>query len=528
MSETTLLPVGTILPYACGDLPGLDGSWLACDGAAYGRDDRAELFAAIGTAYGAPGPQQFNVPDLRGLFVRGCDDGSGRDSRVARRSALLAGGHTGGAVGSYQVYGTAPAHTPFRATFPNCNLSEVTDDMGCKEPPGAWTDQRITISPYRGGDLESRPPNIYANWIIKASAKNAGGTGYATVPVAAVLAYAGNDPGQVDATTWLLCDGAPLAIAGPYGALAVALNKAYGSPDASRMCLPDLRGRFIRGVDLSQRRDPDAGRRTAPYPQAGSQGFAGNTGDAIGSVQSTATALPTQAPFFSALDSVPYIDGARTVPGGTSRLAKAWRTRMDVSISAGGGDNETRPRNMAVDWFVAGSAPDGSDPDDRVPVGAVVAVGRQTLDGDDFLPCNGQALPKDQHGELYAKIGTLYGGDAAGAFFNVPDCRGVFLRGADHGANVDPDAAARVFSPSATPPPTVGTAGSYQDYATRIPDNPFIAQVPRITPLDAGGGKYGGQARINGDLATTTCTEGGDGDTAPANVYVQYFIKARG
>jgi hypothetical protein len=95
------------------------------------------------------------------------------------------------------------------------------------------------------------------------------------------------------------------------------------------------------------------------------------------------------------------------------------------------------------------------------------------------------------------------------------------------GLRVDPDAATRVFSPSAVPPPAAGTAGSYQDYATRIPDNPFIAQVPRITPLNAGGGKYGGQARINGDLTTTTCTSGGDGDTAPANVYVQYVIKAR-
>jgi hypothetical protein len=86
------------------------------------------------------------------------------------------------------------------------------------------------------------------------------------------------------------------------------------------------------------------------------------------------------------------------------------------------------------------------------------------------------------------------------------------------GLRVDPDAATRVFSPSAVPPPAAGTAGSYQDYATKIPGNPFIARVPKIVALDLRGVTQSRQTRINGDLATTACTGGGDGDTAPANV----------
>ena len=537
MSEKTLLPVGTILPYACGDMRLLDDNWLPCDGAAYDQNDHPELHAAIGTGYGSPGAQKFNVPDLRGLFVRACDNGSGRDSRVATRTALLPGGNAGDAVGSYQVYGTAPAHNPFSGTFPKCNLSSSTDDQGCQTRPGAWNENMTTVSPSTGGDLESRPPNIYVNWIIKARSKNVDGSGYAMVPVAAAVAYAGNDPKKVDAATWLFCDGSQISVRGLYKALAIALSKAYGSPDADSMCLPDFRGRFLRGVDLNQRRDPDADKRTAPYPQAGKQGaapaaFPGNTGDAVGSMQPTATALP-QTPFTSALYHLPTGDSNKRVagfgPAAWEELAAGWDSSTNVNVSAGGGDTETRPRNMAVDWFVAKAQPDSSDPDDLVPVGAVVAVGRQALAGENFLLCNGQSLSKDKYNELYAQIGNLYGADKSGKLFNVPNYQGVFLRAADHGAKVDLDAAARVFSPSATPPPAVGTAGSYQDYATKTPSKPFIATVTHMptSSLLAWGSESPYQNRINGDLTTATCTGGGDGDTAPANIYVQYFIKTR-
>lgn len=57
------LAPGLILPFAGGSPP--SGS-LACDGQGYVRDDYPLLFAEIGTAYGAPSPTTFNVPDLRG------------------------------------------------------------------------------------------------------------------------------------------------------------------------------------------------------------------------------------------------------------------------------------------------------------------------------------------------------------------------------------------------------------------------------------------------------------------------------
>jgi phage-related tail fiber protein len=55
--------------------------WLKANGAAVSRTTYAALFAAIGTTYGAgDGSTTFNLPDLRGEFPRGWDDGRGVDS----------------------------------------------------------------------------------------------------------------------------------------------------------------------------------------------------------------------------------------------------------------------------------------------------------------------------------------------------------------------------------------------------------------------------------------------------------------
>ncbi|SEF19456.1 MULTISPECIES: phage tail protein [unclassified Variovorax] len=64
--------------------------WLKANGAAVSRTAYAALFAAIGTTFGAGnGTTTFNLPDLRGEFPRGWDDGRGVDTgRVFGSSQL--------------------------------------------------------------------------------------------------------------------------------------------------------------------------------------------------------------------------------------------------------------------------------------------------------------------------------------------------------------------------------------------------------------------------------------------------------
>ena len=72
-------PPGTIIGLASPNIPP-GYRLLKCNGAAYSRTVYADLFAAIGTYYGAgDGVNTFNVPEARGEFPRYADDGRGID-----------------------------------------------------------------------------------------------------------------------------------------------------------------------------------------------------------------------------------------------------------------------------------------------------------------------------------------------------------------------------------------------------------------------------------------------------------------
>ena len=72
-----MVPSGAVLYFSGRTAP---AGWLKANGAAVSRTAYAALFAAIGTTYGAgDGRSTFNLPDLRGEFLRGWDDGRGVD-----------------------------------------------------------------------------------------------------------------------------------------------------------------------------------------------------------------------------------------------------------------------------------------------------------------------------------------------------------------------------------------------------------------------------------------------------------------
>ena len=72
------VPTGSVHMMAANTVP---SGYLKCNGQAVSRTTFAALFLIIGTTYGAgDGSSTFNVPDLRGEFVRGWDDGRGVDA----------------------------------------------------------------------------------------------------------------------------------------------------------------------------------------------------------------------------------------------------------------------------------------------------------------------------------------------------------------------------------------------------------------------------------------------------------------
>jgi microcystin-dependent protein len=155
--------------------------WLLCNGNAVSRTNYAALFAVIGTASGqGDGSTTFNLPDMRGVFLRGVDNNAGNDPDTLSRTNQNAGGNLGDTVGSYQsdqlkahqhdngavtcgeyFFNGGSAGTGYNI-YGNATLQTVPS------PASGWG-LEAEYSGYTGpqGGSETRPKNVYVNYIIK-------------------------------------------------------------------------------------------------------------------------------------------------------------------------------------------------------------------------------------------------------------------------------------------------------------------------------------------------------------------------
>lgn len=162
-------PSGSILAFGGTTLP---SRWLWCDGTSYLRADYPYLFTAIGTAYGAADATHFNVPDLRGRFLRGQDQAVARDPDRTGRTASATGGNTGDNVGSVQTdamqghrHGPLAPTTNFAGSGGAALLAPGTVPI----VGVASTDNPVTdgTNGTPRTSSETRPINLYARFIIK-------------------------------------------------------------------------------------------------------------------------------------------------------------------------------------------------------------------------------------------------------------------------------------------------------------------------------------------------------------------------
>lgn len=149
-------PPGTVVAYGGAVAP---SGWLLCDGQAASRTSNKALWDAIGTSFGAgDGVLTFNVPDLRGRFVRGVDHGAGHDPDRTARAPSATGGNAGDGVGSLQL-DQLKDHAHGLLTQ-NGNFSA---GGGGPQVLGGST----AFSTLGAGGSETRPANVYLNYIIK-------------------------------------------------------------------------------------------------------------------------------------------------------------------------------------------------------------------------------------------------------------------------------------------------------------------------------------------------------------------------
>jgi microcystin-dependent protein len=183
--------IGTIMSVGYDVVENIPAGFLACDGSEVSRETFAGLYSIIGNSWGnGDGATTFNTPDLRGIFLRGVSDGSGKDPDASLRSAIKTGGATGDAVGSIQLYATAsPKSAQLATTVPAGatiqtdgnhvhSVSHLPDDNSWYKIAGdhyaKWNSNGVNTSVNgshyhtiaSGGDAETRPVNVYVDYII--------------------------------------------------------------------------------------------------------------------------------------------------------------------------------------------------------------------------------------------------------------------------------------------------------------------------------------------------------------------------
>lgn len=143
----SVTPVGSVIAYAGSPSP---QGYLECNGNEYSRAVYDKLFAAIGTLYGSGnGSTTFNVPDLRGEFIRGLDAGKGVDeNRVlgsSQEDAVKAHSHD-----NNKQYTTV-----------------LRSSDGAVRPVAYYNSNTADAQTGITGDTETRPRNIAMMYIIK-------------------------------------------------------------------------------------------------------------------------------------------------------------------------------------------------------------------------------------------------------------------------------------------------------------------------------------------------------------------------
>ena len=165
------VPIGTIMAYG-GDTTNIDignqlreQGWLPCSGIVVSRDEYKDLYDVIGAAFGSNSDTTFQVPDMRGQFLRGVDQGSKRDPDAGLRQASAPNSNTGDKVGSMQEDQLKSHKHAVKAAHAGYAGGSSTGDPIAV---AGWSRNPANKEVEAAGGAETRPKNISVNWIIKA------------------------------------------------------------------------------------------------------------------------------------------------------------------------------------------------------------------------------------------------------------------------------------------------------------------------------------------------------------------------
>lgn len=413
IAKASALPVGSIVAFPVDTPP---PGFLELDNSVKSSATYPDLSAYLGGKFnkGDEGVGNFRLPEARGEFLRGWDHGRGVDP--------------GRAIGALQsdLFGShSHTHIPDNSK----GISNIAVGTVAGSGQYAVTDGG-NVTGFVGGS-ETRPRNIAVMWCIKAwsAPVNQGNIDVAAlvkevsrlgsaVPVGAVMAF----PTGIVPPGFLELNGSVQSTS-TYPDLAAYLGTTYNKGDegAGNFRLPESRGEFLRGWDHGRGVDP---------------------GRAIGSW------APDELK-----SHVHQVDAPANPSGfGQDKVARGNRSDSNgTPQTTATGGSETRPRSIAVMWCikawnapvnqgnidVAALANEVAQLKSSVPVGAVLSFPTGVVPAG-YLELDGSVQSIATYPDLAAYLGTTYNkGNEGTGNFRLPESRGEFLRGWDHGRGVD-------------------------------------------------------------------------------------------
>lgn len=167
-------PAGSIMMWPSNTIP---SGWALCDGSSYSRSDYAELFAVLGTTYGANDNSSFNIPDLMERFVVGKGKPTSQGGYEDYDTLNKKGGQNKVALDIKEMPSHRHLHTASFGTKAYNGTDTSLRHGAAGDGFGGTTYRNSLYSDYAGGDdsvssrptlsHENRPPFIVLNYIIK-------------------------------------------------------------------------------------------------------------------------------------------------------------------------------------------------------------------------------------------------------------------------------------------------------------------------------------------------------------------------
>lgn len=207
------------------------------------------------------------------------------------------------------------------------------------------------------GRVDALNPDVVETEIDSALQRIKAEGGANRIPVGTIVPFAGT--ANVAPQGWLLCDGSPVPAGTQYDRLRDVLAAADWDRPQSEVSLPDMRGRFLRGLDHPKGRDAagrdkDGKSRAVGSVQSASTGVHNHgAGDLVAQINPSRGEVPLNVTG-SRWTATGCLKGIKqgSPDGGNEHQTTAVVVAGGTSAAAAFAKEENHPENCAVNWII--------------------------------------------------------------------------------------------------------------------------------------------------------------------------------